>query len=106
MITLKAPKPTAAEAKSLKEKREPLVAALSDLAERDAKVRELRKKEASTEKKAAGLHHRAAAYDLDAETQLASTLKQIADRPDCDGAQSVLSELPRGKVSGPSCAGR
>ncbi len=51
MITLKAPKPTAAEAKSLKEKREPLVAALSDLAERDAKV--------------------------DAETQLASTLKQI-----------------------------
>lgn len=76
-IALKAPKPTAAETKDLEKKRNPLAAILAALEAHDAKVRELRKKEASMEKKAAGLHHRAAAFDLDAEKELPATLKQI-----------------------------
>jgi hypothetical protein len=94
MITLKAPKLTAAEAKSIKEKREPLAAALGDLAEGDAKVRELRKKEASMEKKAADLHHRAAAFHADAETELSATLKQIERVHDALNAAQDIDRLP------------
>jgi hypothetical protein len=76
-ISLKAPPVTAAHRKELESHKANLEAAIGAAAQQSEQVVELATKERALERRTASLKRRAAEFDLAAETELTSTIKQI-----------------------------
>jgi|SRR6266496_3554225 len=77
MITLKAPPITQSQRKELESHKAKLEAAIAAAAQHSDKLSELSNLETSLERKAASLRRRAAKFELDAESELSATEKQI-----------------------------
>lgn len=77
IVSLSAPKITAAQRKALEAWKQHLEQLIRDAESRRRKIRQLREKERLLEEEAVSLNREAAQFDREAEKNLAATLKQI-----------------------------